>query len=441
MSTLRSSLRSRFLAKRLILRVSTSIPKQVESSWQRNLKPYIDYKNERLVPYIKGRLQFLQAEMVKQRFIEVKLPGITARAKTRRIFYTLSNLAGHGSFLLLAVSYLEKDFLHLRLFAATGMSLSIIFQYYREKPLWIPIRWNLLFIMINATMIALLLKEESDADHMSKDEKELFKNFFQRRGILSIRLRTAVSHSEYNIPVLSVYVRLLSYLLHTTSLTLLSFSFLTLSLLFYSSVITGMKPVDFSHLMAKAEKTTLKKGTKLAVEGGLNNHVHLIFSGHMIVVKNHHFIARLGHNQFVGEMSFLRWQHRQSFPKDTDKNITLHPAAAAVAVADTYSSEDDLESDVLQAQNESEIEHSHDKVQEDEGEAYFADVTCLEDCVTYSWSFQDLNKILEKVRTAFDAFFLLCFTALQNGREWRLLCTFSFSIAVHYFGTKSTIDV
>jgi hypothetical protein len=209
MSTLRSSLRSSFLAKRLILRVSTSIPKQVENSWQRNLKPFLDYKNECVVPYIKGRLQFLQTEMVKQRFIEVKLPGIIARAKKRRIFYTLSNLAGHGSFLLLAVSYLEKDFLHLRLFAATGMSLSIIFQYYREKPLWIPIRWNLLFIMINATMIALLLKEESDADHMSKDEKELFKNFFQRRGNLFDLEQ--FRHIQGTSERLIVYVRWLDY--------------------------------------------------------------------------------------------------------------------------------------------------------------------------------------------------------------------------------------
>lgn len=183
MPMLRTSLHGRFLGKRLILRGSTSIPKQVESSWQLKLKPYLAYTNERIVPFLKGRLQFLQTEMVKQRFIEITVPGMTsARTKTRRIFYTLSNLAGHGSFLLLALSYLEKDFLHLRLFAATGMSLSIIFQYYREKPLWIPIRWNLLFIIINATMTGLLLKEEADADHMSKDEKELFSTFFQRRG-------------------------------------------------------------------------------------------------------------------------------------------------------------------------------------------------------------------------------------------------------------------
>ena len=154
-----------------------------------------------------------------------------------------------------------------------------------------------------------------------------------------------------------------------------------------------MKPVDFSHLMAKAQKTSLKKGTKVAVEGGQNNHVHLIFSGHMSVVKNHHFIARLGHNQFVGEMSFLRWQHRKSFSKDID--MTVQPTGAATGVGDTYSSEDNLESDVLQAQ--SEIGSSCDSIEEDEGEACFADVTCLDDCVTYSWSFADLHNLLEKV--------------------------------------------
>lgn len=160
-----------------------------------------------------------------------------------------------------------------------------------------------------------------------------------------------------------------------------------------------MKPVDFSHLMAKAEKTSLKKGTKLAVEGGQNNHVHLIFSGHMSVVKNHHFIARLGHNQFVGEMSFLRWQHRKNFSKDTDEDKTAHTASIA-AISDSYSSEDNLEYDVLQAQSESESEagHSHERTLEDEGEPCFADVTCLDDCVTYSWSFVDLHNLLEKVR-------------------------------------------
>ena len=102
-------------------------------------------------------------------------------------------MAGHGSFFFLALSYLENDFLNLRLFALsgqissviififititsiiifflslywnlyvlclyTGISLSIIFQYYRERPLWIPIKWNALFLLINTVMAMFILK-------------------------------------------------------------------------------------------------------------------------------------------------------------------------------------------------------------------------------------------------------------------------------------------
>ena len=74
--------------------------------------------------------------------------------------YKLSNVAGHGAFVFLAVSYLDSDFLQLRLYAMSGISLSIIFQYYRDKPVWIPIRWNVLFLLINVAMIALLLRDD-----------------------------------------------------------------------------------------------------------------------------------------------------------------------------------------------------------------------------------------------------------------------------------------
>jgi hypothetical protein len=135
----------------------------------------------------KSRIDTLQVEMVKKRYIDFSIlrsaSSTGAAAESHKISYTWSNLAGHSSFLLLALSYLEKDFLQLRIFAASGMSLSIIFQYYREKPLWIPIRWNFLFILINASMIALLLKETADADsNMSRDEKELYHTFFESRG-------------------------------------------------------------------------------------------------------------------------------------------------------------------------------------------------------------------------------------------------------------------
>jgi len=98
--------------------------------------------------------------------------------------YSVSNMAGHGAFMAMALSYLETDFMMLRIYAASGITLSIVFQYYRDKPLWIPIRWNSLFFVINMIMIGLLLKKERDASYLPDEQKELFMNAFQPFGML-----------------------------------------------------------------------------------------------------------------------------------------------------------------------------------------------------------------------------------------------------------------
>jgi hypothetical protein len=147
---------------------------------------------------LRGSLDYLSMEMVKPRTISFRAPYLRSAdhsAEQWKFSYTLSNIAGHSSFLLLALSYLEKDFLNLRLFAASGMSLSIIFQYYREKPLWIPIRWNVLFLLINTSMVAALLMERAEADHMSPDEKILYSTFFEKRG--KEMNRTQILPTEY----------------------------------------------------------------------------------------------------------------------------------------------------------------------------------------------------------------------------------------------------
>eukprot|EP01039_Chlorochromonas_danica_P010348 gene10346-11456_t len=93
--------------------------------------------------------------------------------------YNLSDLAGHGSFLFLAFSYMENDFYHLRLYAMSGITLSILFQYYREVPLWIPIRWNSLFLIINAVMIAFLLRDDLAAKNLGEEEQRLYEEVFE----------------------------------------------------------------------------------------------------------------------------------------------------------------------------------------------------------------------------------------------------------------------
>lgn len=58
-------------------------------------------------------------------------------------------------------------------YAASGIGLSILFQFYRPQPLWIPIGWNGLFLLINTSMIALLLKERSEAANIGDDPEQV----------------------------------------------------------------------------------------------------------------------------------------------------------------------------------------------------------------------------------------------------------------------------
>jgi hypothetical protein len=104
----------------------------------------------------------LRGAMTRTRVIKIKnkIFGYQIFNNDMNLSYKLSNVAGHGAFVFLAVSYLDSDFLQLRLYAMSGISLSIIFQYYRDKPLWIPIRWNAVFLLINVVMIALLLRDD-----------------------------------------------------------------------------------------------------------------------------------------------------------------------------------------------------------------------------------------------------------------------------------------
>lgn len=62
---------------------------------------------------------------------------------------------------------------HGRGYALSGIGLSILFQFYRAEPLWIPIGWNGLFMVINISMIALLLKERNDAARIQEDPEQV----------------------------------------------------------------------------------------------------------------------------------------------------------------------------------------------------------------------------------------------------------------------------
>jgi hypothetical protein len=85
-----------------------------------------------LKPYFKS----LFTAMTRERCLNLKVAALPVSVRTN-----FSNWCGHGSFLMLALAYMESDILLLRAFSASGILLSILFQFYRPQPLWIPIRY------------------------------------------------------------------------------------------------------------------------------------------------------------------------------------------------------------------------------------------------------------------------------------------------------------
>ena len=166
---------------------------------------------------------------------------------------SLSDLAGHSAFVCLAASYMATDISDLRITAVSGITLSIIFQYYREKPLWIPIRWNFLFLVTNVLLLYLLFKESNDADNLPEEQKLLFTQLFQDVG--------------------------------------------------------AMKMEDMLHLMMVANREEYQPGTKLISSGRRRHHVYLVLSGKCAVIaRNGDKLGTIGPNQFISEQSFTTWQ-------------------------------------------------------------------------------------------------------------------------------------
>lgn len=154
---------------------------------------------ENMLKFQKRKL-FLRHAMVKNRTFTFTYPKIPFMTKTNSkpivFVYQLSNVAGHGAFICLALSYMESDFLQLRVFAVSSGVLSMLFQFYREKPLWIPLQWNMAFLIINGLMIGLLVKEAADGYNIPDDQKQLYIAVFENRGMKLSDFLYLISHAK-----------------------------------------------------------------------------------------------------------------------------------------------------------------------------------------------------------------------------------------------------
>jgi hypothetical protein len=82
---------------------------------------------------------------------------------------TLSEFFGHSSFILVAISYAVDDFLNLRIIAVAGSSVMLLFTYFHPhgRVLWLPFKWNLLFILINSYRIGKVFLDRYLAEQLS----------------------------------------------------------------------------------------------------------------------------------------------------------------------------------------------------------------------------------------------------------------------------------
>lgn len=163
---------------------------------------------------------------------------------------SIAMMFGHTAFLMTGMAYLTKDILQLRLLAMSGISMSMIFQYYRPEPLKMPLRWNGLFLVINCVMASLLWNDRYEAEGMSTEMLEIY-----RQGMFKER---------------------------------------------------GFRKVDFYRLFGLAKKEVRKKGEYLKQAGEKNHQLCYIVSGKATIARNQSYLGDVTNHDFVGEIEFMR---------------------------------------------------------------------------------------------------------------------------------------
>mmetsp|Transcript_29303 Transcript_29303/g.47598 ORF Transcript_29303/g.47598 Transcript_29303/m.47598 type:complete len:421 (-) Transcript_29303:251-1513(-) len=157
-----------------------------------------------------------------------------------------SEICGHASFGMLAISYAESDMLALRAFAIASIGSMMAFNYWHPVgfPLWLPFRWNALFLAINLLWV----------------------------GDLYYKSRMSWIDSKVNLDEV------------------------------HRHVFPSLQKTDFASLMKTAVSEEYTKGTELTKENALNDKVFLIVNGKVTVTKGGKPLYNLTTCQFVGTL-------------------------------------------------------------------------------------------------------------------------------------------
>jgi len=159
--------------------------------------------------------------------------------------FSLSNLPGHVSYLLIAISYWLTDIFWLRVVAVVGLSLEILYFWHSGGDLRTGIGWDLIFILINLYQVYRLVKDRLSL-RLPESDRELLRR-----------------------------------------------------------VLTGLDDSQIARLLNAGAFCDLTNGTTLARENEALKTMFFICSGRARVMIGGREVSRLEKGSFVGEVAFL----------------------------------------------------------------------------------------------------------------------------------------
>jgi CRP-like cAMP-binding protein len=155
----------------------------------------------------------------------------------------------HLANVLFLLAYLVRDIFALRLLSVVGsLSLYPYYVYGAAEPLYVPIAWNSVFVLINIV--------------------QLYRLFMSRRPV-------SLSAAERMV---------------------------------YEAVFGPLSEREFAQVLAAAERRTAQDGSCLIQEGERGPELLLLGEGEASVRVGTSEVARIGVHRFVGEMSYLSEQ-------------------------------------------------------------------------------------------------------------------------------------
>ena len=156
------------------------------------------------------------------------------------------NLLGHLSFAIIALSFVMKDILWLRVVSIMGSIFAIVFNYFIPGgPIWIVIGWSLVFIAIHAFSLVSLIRERNGVS-FTPEEEEIFETVFH-----------------------------------------------------------DFSPVEFMKLLRIGEWRSINQNEVLVREGERVGEIIFIYNGEASISSKGKMINSLRDGAFIGEMEFL----------------------------------------------------------------------------------------------------------------------------------------